>query len=151
MFCFYQNFSWKCILTKHGNELRSGRLNKKGITDGRSRQWFREVKIIKIIQMNEYRIYSLYRNCDFSFFFFIQITSFHCFFCFHMCEEYSNFQLVKCFPFSDFYFSLDEINEHYRIIEPLHSKLKELKDENSRFCQVSFCMSYLWNSWRLVI
>ncbi|BFZ21284.1 hypothetical protein BsWGS_24323 [Bradybaena similaris] len=33
--------------------------------------------------------------------------------------------------------SLDEIEENYRIIEPLHSKLKSLKEENSRFCQLS--------------
>ncbi|XP_012937446.1 exocyst complex component 3 [Aplysia californica] len=33
--------------------------------------------------------------------------------------------------------SLDEIEENYRIIEPLHQTLKKLKAENSRFCQLS--------------
>ena len=33
--------------------------------------------------------------------------------------------------------SLDDIEENYRIIEPLHQKLAKLKAENSRFCQLS--------------
>jgi exocyst complex component 3 len=33
--------------------------------------------------------------------------------------------------------SLDEIEENYRIIEPLHLKLKTLNDENNCFCQLS--------------
>ncbi|KAH9513686.1 Exocyst complex component 3 [Bulinus truncatus] len=33
--------------------------------------------------------------------------------------------------------SLDEIEENYRIIEPLHLKLKDLKEENNIYCQLS--------------
>uniref|UniRef100_A0A2C9M3Y4 Exocyst complex component 3 n=1 Tax=Biomphalaria glabrata TaxID=6526 RepID=A0A2C9M3Y4_BIOGL len=33
--------------------------------------------------------------------------------------------------------SLDDIEENYRIIEPLHQKLKDLKEENNIFCQLS--------------
>jgi len=33
--------------------------------------------------------------------------------------------------------SLDEIEENYNIIEPLHESLKALKAENNRFCQLS--------------
>ncbi|CAL1537794.1 unnamed protein product [Lymnaea stagnalis] len=33
--------------------------------------------------------------------------------------------------------SLDEIADNYRIIEPLHQKLKDLKGENNKFCQLS--------------
>ncbi|GFN92469.1 exocyst complex component 3-like [Plakobranchus ocellatus] len=33
--------------------------------------------------------------------------------------------------------SLDEIEENYRIIEPLHKSLQGLKDENHKFCQLA--------------